>query len=175
MKIALYGFMGAGKTSLGSVLAKRLAYEFVDLDWEIEKKTGMSINEYFEHYGEIKFRKIEHKILKNIIKKENPNIILSLGGGTILQPSNRKILDLMNFKKVYLDIDLPILIARLKEEKDSRPLIKNIADNEFTNYIKALFISRQQIYEQAADLRIKINKEDFKHTLEKLNLLLNLN
>jgi shikimate kinase len=175
MKIALYGFMGAGKTSLGSILAKRLGALFIDLDVEIEKHTGMNIVEYFEQYGETEFRKIEHKVLKDIIKKDEDNIILSLGGGTILQPSNRKILKLMHFKNVYLDIKLPILISRLKEQKEGRPIIKNIPDKEFPLFIEALLSSRKPIYEKAADLHIKINQEGFKQAVEKVSLLLNLN
>ena len=175
MKIALYGFMGAGKTSLGSILAKRLRYNFIDLDWEIEKATGMSINQYFDQYGETAFRKIEHKVLKDIIKKDQDNVILSLGGGTILQPSNRKILNLMHFKNLYLDISLPTLVSRLKEQKNTRPLLKDIPEKEFKVYIEALLFSRKPIYEQSADLHVKINEEDFKQTVEKLSLLLNLN
>jgi len=175
MKIALYGFMGAGKSSLGSILAKRLNYQFFDLDLEIEKEAGMTINEFFDRYGETKFRQIEHKTLKNIIKIDTENIILSLGGGAILQPSNRKILDLMNYKKVYLDISLPVLISRLKEQKEGRPLLKNISNRDLPRYIEALLNSRKPIYENAADLKVRIDKEDFKHTLNKLSLLLNLN
>ena len=175
MKIALYGFMGAGKSSLGSILAKRLRYNFIDLDWEIEKATGMSINQYFDQYGETAFRKIEHKVLKDIIKKDQDNVILSLGGGTILQPSNRKILNLMHFKNLYLDISLPTLVSRLKEQKTTRPLLKDIPEKEFKVYIEALLFSRKPIYEQSADLHVKINEEDFKQTVEKLSLLLNLN
>ncbi len=175
MKVALYGFMGAGKTSLGSKLARRLGYEFIDLDQEIEKETGTTINEYFEKHGETDFRKVEHKVLKNIIKKDRENIILSLGGGTILQPSNRKILELMNYKNLYLDVALPVLIQRLKKQKSSRPLIKNIPDKEFPLFIEALLISRKPIYETAADIHIKIDEEAMEQTLEKVFLLLQLN
>ncbi len=175
MKIALYGFMGAGKTSLGSILAQRLGYEFIDLDREIEKHTGMAINDYFEKYGETQFRKIEHQILKNIIKVERENIILSLGGGSILQPSNRKILELMNYKNVYIDVAPSILIQRLKKHKETRPLLKNIADNELDLFIEALLSARKPVYENVADLHIKIKEENFEQSLEKLFLLLQLN
>ena len=175
MKLALYGFMGAGKSSLGSILAKRLGYSFIDLDKEIEKKTGMSIDEYFEKFGEINFRKQEHKILKEIISKDRENILLSLGGGTILQPSNRKILDLTEYKKIYLDTDLSILIKRLAKEKNTRPLIKDISADDFALFIEALWNSRKPIYEQAADIHVKIKDENMEQALEKLSLLLNFN
>jgi len=175
MRIALYGFMGAGKSSLGVSLAKRLNYKFVDLDTEIEAYLGKSINEFFNNNNEIAFRKIEHLVLKEFIKKNEDNVILALGGGTILQPTNRQLLDLRNYQKVYLNVSSKVLIERLKNQRAQRPLINELSDEEFEDFTLALFESRRNVYEQHADWTLNIENENFEQTLEKLYWHLNLN
>ena len=80
MNIILTGYMGSGKTEIGSRISQKLGMKFIDLDQYIEKKEDSSITKIFEKKGDIYFRKIESKYLHEIIKKDN--IILSLGGGT---------------------------------------------------------------------------------------------
>lgn len=175
MRITLYGFMGAGKTTLGKALAQRLDYRFVDLDAEIVKETGKSIPDIFAQDGEIAFRKIEHQVLKEFIKRNKDNVVLALGGGAILQPNNRKLLELRGFLKVYLDVSVPELINRLKNDKEYRPLLKDIPDADFDGFIAALHDSRKDVYERHADLKLSIANENFETVLNKLYMLLNLN
>ncbi len=175
MRLALYGFMGAGKSALGKALARRLGYSFIDLDEAIEQNTGQNIAQIFKEKGEIGFRKIEHQTLKDFIKKNLDNVVLSLGGGTIIQPTNRQLLALRQYKKIYLNVAVPVLIERLKKEKNKRPLIQTIPEQDLAAYINALFLSRQAVYEQNADLKINIAQENFDQALEKLYLHLNLN
>ena len=175
MRITLYGFMGAGKTTLGKALAQRLDYRFVDLDAEIVKETGKSIPDIFAQDGEIAFRKIEHQVLKEFIKRNEDNVVLALGGGAILQPNNRKLLELRGFLKVYLDVSVPELINRLKNDKEYRPLLKDIPDADFDGFIAALHDSRKDVYERHADLKLSIANENFETVLNKLYMLLNLN
>jgi len=175
MRIALYGFMGAGKSSLGEALAKRLDYKFVDLDREIETFIGQTINDFFQTHNEIDFRKIEHRVLKEFIKKNDNNVILALGGGAILQPTNRQLLDLRNYQKIYLNVAPAILIERLKSQKEGRPLINKMSEEDFENFTLALFESRRSVYEQHADWTLKVANENFEQTLEKLYWHLNLN
>ncbi len=175
MRIALYGFMGAGKSSLGQKLAQKLGYDFIDLDTEIEAYTGKTINQIFASEGEIAFRRTEHLVLKNFIKQNRDNVILSLGGGSILQPTNRKLLELKEFYKIYINVDIDVLISRLKTQKQHRPLLKELKENEFTGYVKALFESRKQIYEKHADLNFKVGQENFETSLTRLYNYLNLN
>ncbi len=175
MKIALYGFMGAGKSSLGKKLAQKTGYDFIDLDAEIETYTGQSINDIFALQGEIAFRQIEHKVLKNIVKQDNDNIILALGGGSIIHPTNRKLLELKNFYKIYINVNISVLTERLKKDKDKRPLLKDLKEDEFEGYVKALFESRKNIYEKHADLNFKVGQESFGRTLERLYAYLNVN
>ena len=175
MRITLYGFMGAGKTTLGKALAQRLDYRFVDLDAEIVKETGKTIPDIFVQDGEIAFRKIEHQVLKEFIKRNEDNVVLALGGGAILQPNNRKLLELRGFLKVYLDVSVPELINRLKNDKEYRPLLKDIPDADFDGFIAALHDSRKDVYERHADLKLSIANENFETVLNKLYMLLNLN
>ncbi len=175
MRITLYGFMGAGKTTLGKALAQRLDYRFVDLDAEIVKETGKTIPDIFAQDGEIAFRKIEHQVLKEFIKRNEDNVVLALGGGAILQPNNRKLLELRGFLKVYLDVSVPELINRLKNDKEYRPLLKDIPDADFDGFIAALHDSRKDVYERHADLKLSIANENFETVLNKLYMLLNLN
>ena len=175
MKIALYGFMGAGKSVLGKALAKKLNWHFVDLDEEIMAFTGKTINEIFADEGEVTFRKIEHRVLKEIVKRNEENLVFSLGGGTIISPANRKLLEVKNFKKIYLNVALQQLIERLKMDKEKRPLLKDIPEDDFDSYITALFESRKEHYETYADINFKINSEDFNAVLERLYQYFNLN
>ncbi len=175
MRIVLYGFMGAGKSVLGKALAIKLGYDFVDLDIEIEKHTGKSISAIFEEDGEIVFRRIEHQILKELMKGNDDNVVLALGGGAVLQPGNRKLLELRDFFKIYLDVKVSELSKRLFLEKEKRPLLKNIPDKDFEGFVKALHDSRKAVYEQHADLHLHIGDEDFNTVLNKLYMLLNTN
>ncbi len=175
MRIALYGFMGAGKSSLGQKLAKQIGYDFKDLDALIETYTGKTINDIFSSEGEIAFRRIEHLVLKNFIRENQENVVLALGGGSILQPTNRKLLELKNFYKIYINVDIYVLTERLKKNKNNRPLLKDLKESEFDDYIKALFESRRNIYEKHADLNFKVGHESFERTLERLYNYLNVN
>jgi len=175
MNIALYGFMGAGKTGLGKALAAKLGYSFIDLDDEIEMHEAMSINDIFKQKGEIAFRQIEHQVLKEFIRKDEQNLVLSLGGGAILAPNNRKLLEIRNYKNVFIDVNIDVLVKRLRTDRNKRPLLDNISDDIFENYIKALFESRKSTYEKHAHIIVPITKEDFDTSLEKIYLHLNLN
>ena len=130
MKIILLGYMGSGKTTIGIQLAKKLYLNFTDLDEFIEEKEQKSIKEIFKQKGEIYFRKIEHKYLKQFIN-ENESYVLSLGGGTPCYAGN---LDLIlhdkNNLSFYLRGSISTLFKRLSENKFKRPLINDLSDNQ---------------------------------------------
>ena len=145
--LTLTGMMGVGKSTIGKKLAKKLKYNFIDVDKIIEAKEGQSINSIFKNKSEAYFRKIENEITIRELKKDNS--VISLGGGAFLNKSIRK-----NAKKFsvsfWLDVPLEQLVKRLKKGRQ-RPLLykKNI-----TETIKKIYFDRKKIYNKA-DYRIK--------------------
>ena len=144
--LVLLGMMGAGKTSIGKIVAKKQCLEFIDTDSNIEKSCKMEISKIFKEKGEIFFRKVEEKISLEILKKNN--IVIALGGGAFL---NKKIMEeiLKNHLSFWLKWNDKVLIQRIKNSQ-KRPLAFNLDDNELTNLIK----KRSKIYSKA---KFKIN------------------
>jgi 3-dehydroquinate synthase len=89
-RLILTGFMGTGKSTVGLICAKRLGYEFVDLDSEIERETGLSIPHIFERHGESFFRALETRLIERILKPNRTKLVLATGGGAIKEQANRE-------------------------------------------------------------------------------------
>ena len=125
--LTLTGMMGVGKSTIGKILAKKLNYNFVDVDNIIELKEGSSINSIFKNKSETYFRKVENDITLTELKKSNS--VISLGGGAFLNNAIRK-----NTKKTsisfWLDVPIEELIKRLKKNKQ-RPLLFNKNINKY--------------------------------------------
>lgn len=147
MRIFLIGFMGSGKTHWGKQLASQMKIPFFDLDEEIIKKENLSIAEIFAHSGEEAFRVKEREVLEALID-ENTSMVLSCGGGTPCFFNN-----IERMKKygvvVWLNTHVEILLQRLIKEKATRPLIKDISDNDLRSYIIRKLNERRMYYEQA--------------------------
>ena len=171
MKIILLGYMGSGKTTIGIQLAKKLFLNFTDLDEFIEEKEQKSIKEIFEQKGEIYFRKIEHKYLKQFIK-ENESYVLSLGGGTPCYVGN---LDLIlhdkNNLSFYLRGSISTLFKRLSENKFKRPLINDLSDNQLTEYIAKHLFERSIFYDKAT-YKISIDDKEVQEIVTEIRILL---
>jgi shikimate kinase / 3-dehydroquinate synthase len=136
--IAIAGFMGAGKSTVGARVAEATARPFVDLDALIEKR-HVPIPELFAR-GEAEFRRIEEETLAEVLAR--PESVIALGGGTVLSPLNRERLRTRAFT-VYLDVDVEAAWARVRGS--DRPLAQR--EDEF----RRLYAARQQAYEEAAD------------------------
>ena len=145
--IALIGHMGSGKTSVGKLIAKKLKLKHFDSDQLIEKHTKKTINQIFDSEGELGFRIIEEKTILNFINEKN--IVLSLGGGSILSQKIRELLK-NEFITLFLDVDIDILINRLKRSS-RRPLLLNV---NIEKKIKELDDIRRQYY-ILADIKLK--------------------
>jgi len=171
MKIILLGYMGSGKTTIGIQLAKKLFLNFTDLDEFIEEKEQKSIKEIFEQKGEIYFRKIEHKYLKQFIK-ENESYVLSLGGGTPCYAGN---LDLIlhdkNNLSFYLRGSISTLFKRLSENKFKRPLINDLSDNQLTENIAKHLFERSIFYDKAT-YKISIDDKEVQEIVTEIRILL---
>ena len=148
MKIVLLGYMGSGKSTVGKQLAKNTGMKLVDLDHEIERKENLKIPEIFAVKGEIYFRKKESEVLLEQLNEEE-NAIISLGGGTPCYGNNMKTALEASESVIYLKVSIPGLVQRLSKEKEFRPLIKNIPDEELPEFIGKHLFERNIFYNQA--------------------------
>lgn len=146
MRVFLIGFMGSGKSTIGIALAKRMGFDFLDLDKYIEKKEAKSIQQIFEKQGELVFRKKEKIALLEVCKKNN--IVIATGGGTPCFFENMEIIKAKG-KSIYLKIEEEELKERLVNQQTQRPLISNKSDEELQNFINSTLLEREDFYNQA--------------------------
>ena len=151
--IALIGFMGSGKTTVGKALAKLMEMKFVDIDRIIAASEKKSITEIFEEKGQIYFRDLEREIIAQESLKNN--CVISTGGGSILDNENIKRLKDTSFV-VYLDCTIDCLYQRLKNST-TRPIL-NIAEDR-RKFIEELYEKRRFLYEISADYIVKIDEK----------------
>jgi len=159
--IILTGFMGAGKTVVGELLAQKIKFDFIDTDKEIEKKINMSVKEIFYVYGEKYFRQLEHKLIMELVKREIKNSVIATGGGLI--PNLKNINEIKKLGRIiFLKTSKKVLNKRLKSDT-LRPLWAN----------KSLFIKRQQYYNSAAELIIDTDFLTIDEVVERIVLWVN--
>lgn len=147
-KVILIGYMGVGKTTIARFLAQKMNWKWVDLDKIIEEKMNLSIKELFQQKGEIYFRKIEHEIFKELVKK-NEKLIISLGGGTPCYANNHLFLNGDEVVSIYLQASIAVIFDRLKEAKSERPLVVNQNDENLKAFIAKNLFDRSFFYNQA--------------------------
>ena len=144
--VVLIGFMGSGKTTVGQYLAAVSGYAFVDIDQEIEKKTGLTIPEIFTRFGEAHFRKLETEAV--VVAATGKKTIISCGGGVVLDKEN--VLKLkQNGKLIWLDASVETLYKRINLQ-GGRPLAQDKTIEEF----RELYVKRQEFYQAAADCTV---------------------
>lgn len=147
-KVILLGYMGSGKSSVGRVLAEKLAMNGFDLDKLIEESQQKTISDIFSEKGEIYFRKIESQILREFLDNQD-SFVLALGGGTPCYANNHELLQRDDVISVYLKTSVDTLVQRLKKEKKTRPLIAHLPDEELKDYINKHLFDRNFYYHQA--------------------------
>jgi shikimate kinase len=148
MKIVLLGYMASGKSSIGKRLSKKLSMRFLDLDDYIIEQEKMSISKIFELKGEVYFRLIEHKYLKEILAKDE-KFILALGGGTPCYANNMEEINKENILSIYLQGSTATMIERLIRKKAKRPLIASLGDDKIPEFVAKHLFERRPFYEQA--------------------------
>ncbi len=168
--IALIGYMGSGKSTLGKILSESHNIPLVDLDSFIEKSEGMTISDIFRLKGEIFFRKIECKYLQELAFRSD-KFILSVGGGTPVYGSNMEILS-KSFTTVYLRANVPTLYTRLSKNKNSRPLIQSVSDENLAEFIGKHLFERSPFYEKS-EILIDVNNKSLQDSILELNTLFN--
>lgn len=157
MNIFLLGYMGSGKSTIGKILAKKMVLNFLDFDDYLEEKEGRTINEIFAQQGEIYFRKLETRILKEIITKKNDTVI-SLGGGTPCYGNNMKLIKNTSATSVYINVSVKELSNRLWEARAQRPLLAHQdTPQKLEEYVRKHLFERSFYYNQAA---LKITAAD---------------
>jgi len=147
MKIYLIGFMGSGKTYWSRQLSNKLNIPFFDMDELVVSSEGKSINEIFDKFGEEYFRLKEKGILQGTTESHS-TFVMACGGGSPCYFNN---IDYMNQSgtTVWLNTPMNVLFQRLLLEKDKRPLLKDLSDDQLRSFIIKKFSDRKIYYEQA--------------------------
>ena len=143
----LVGPMGAGKTTVGRLIADLFRMPFIDLDHEIESRTGAAVGLIFELEGEAGFRRRERAMLAEIAARHG--IVLATGGGAVLAPENRRTLRENGFV-IWLDASVDAQLARLARDRQ-RPLLQAPDRRE---RLERLALERNPLYADVADLRL---------------------
>ncbi len=145
--VAIVGYMGCGKTTVGRLLARTFRWGFVDLDSDIERAEGRSIPEIFAYSGEERFRDIEHRMLLALVEGNARNRVIACGGGIVVRPENRNLLE--NVTTVFLEESIDVLYENTRGT--DRPL-RGAGPAEFERRYK----ERLPLYKEVADFTVKV-------------------
>ena len=151
--IALVGFMGAGKTTVGQALAHRLGWRFLDLDQLVEAREGRTVPQIFEQGDERRFRELEQTVLTDLLNRDSKFFVLALGGGAFVSSEIREILRHRGVPAIWLDAPVEELFRRCEQPDVVRPLRQD--PGQFTK----LYEQRLSSYRQAALRVITTRKE----------------
>jgi shikimate kinase len=165
MKLAgnffLVGLMGAGKTTVGRLLARRTGKTFYDSDHEVEARTGVRVATIFEIEGEQRFRDRETSAIRELAQLND--IVLATGGGAVLRPENRQVLRSYG-TVIYLCAPIDDLLARTQHDKN-RPLLQT-ADPRAK--LEALYAERDPLYREVADLIVNTSHQNINQLVHDL-------
>jgi len=136
--------MGAGKSSVGQALARRLQWSFEDLDRRIEARDGRAIEQIFQQSGETAFREAEHVALKELLREPRTSSrVVALGGGAFAQAQNALLIKKAGGQVVFLDAPVEELFRRCRQENAERPLLRD------WQQFRRLYQSRRALYAKA--------------------------
>lgn len=169
VNLYLVGMMGAGKSTVGRLLAAELGYGFLDLDQLVEKVSGMAIPEIFANYGEPTFRKLETDVLAQVASFTR--MVVATGGGAVLAQGNWGYL--RHGVVLWLDARVETLVHRLEKRRETRPLLGNA--NNLQDRLESLLAARRNLYAQAdvcVDANSPVPFQVARLALEKLALRL---
>lgn len=159
--IFLIGMMGAGKTTVGRLLARRLKWRFLDSDQEIERRCGVTIPVIFDIEGEAGFRSRESQVIADLTAQEG--VVLATGGGAVLHEDNRAALRSRGFV-VYLSAPLELLVERTARDR-SRPLLQT---DDPAARVAELLEARDPVYRQVADLVVQTDRRSARHVVREI-------
>ncbi|PQJ23359.1 shikimate kinase [Tenacibaculum sp. SG-28] len=171
MKIILLGYMSCGKSSIGKMAANVLDYPFIDLDTFIEKQEKQTVKDIFKYKGEVYFRTIESKYLKELLASDD-DFLLSLGGGTPCYANNMDaILNTQNTRSIYLKANINTLVSRLSKEKAQRPLVASLNNLDLHEFI-AKHLFERNLYYLKANFTIHVDSKSIEEVTKELTDLL---
>lgn len=159
--IYFIGLMGAGKTTIGKILAKTLGKTFYDTDHVIEQRTGVKISTIFELEGEDGFRKRESAAIEELCELDN--IVMATGGGAVLVPDNRQALKQHGYV-IYLRANVNDLWVRMRHDKH-RPLLQNV---DVRAKLEQLYHQRNPLYTETASLIIDTGNQPIANILNQI-------
>ena len=160
--VVMVGLMGAGKTSVGRALARRLGIPFVDSDKEIEAAAGCSVVDIFSMYGEEEFRRVEQRVIERLLDTPPALKVISTGEGAFITPAVREMV-LERALSVWLRADLDLLVKRTAP-RDTRPQLLNTDSRKI---LEQLIDERYKTY-ALADITVETKDESLRRTLGKV-------
>jgi XRE family aerobic/anaerobic benzoate catabolism transcriptional regulator len=143
--IALIGLRGAGKSTLGKLLAERIGWSFVELNKEIEKQNGLSVAEIIALYGQEGFRRMEQTALGQLLARKEP-VVLATGGGIVSEPLTFDLI-LSSFYTIWLKAEPEEHMARVRRQGDLRPMAD---DRSAMQELRTILLSREPLYSRAS-------------------------
>ncbi|MBQ0013454.1 MAG: shikimate kinase [Proteobacteria bacterium] len=158
--IVLVGLMGAGKTSVGRALARKLGIPFIDSDKEIEAAAGCSVVDIFSMYGEEEFRRVERRVIERILDTPPAIKVISTGEGAFITPAVRKMV-LSRATSIWLKADLDLLVKRTNS-RNTRPQLLNTDSRKI---LAQLIDERYKTY-ATADITVETHDESLRKTLD---------
>ena len=143
--IALIGLRGAGKSTLGKILAKKIGWSFVELNKEIERQNGLSVAEIIALYGQEGFRRMEQTALGQLLARKEP-MVLATGGGIVSEPLTFDLI-LKSFYTIWLKAEPEEHMARVRRQGDLRPMAD---DRSAMAELRNILLSREPLYARAS-------------------------
>ncbi|MEM1260337.1 MAG: shikimate kinase [Bacteroidota bacterium] len=171
MIVVLLGYMASGKSSVGKLLAHKFGYDFIDLDEEISNQMGVDIPTIFSEKGELFFRRKETEVLANVLK-QNADMVLSLGGGTPCYGQNMQMVKEHTPNSFYLNLSVANLVKRISGEKEQRPLVARIPNDELPEFIGKHLFERAPFYAMASNTIFVEDKSKEQLVAEIVNYLI---
>ena len=165
-RIVLTGFMGAGKSTIGRILAARIGWAFLDVDTHLENRTGATIPQLFERHGEARFRRLESSALASALASNYT--VLALGGGAPEELTNRLLIEQTPATlTIFLDAPFPTLFDRCMLQDIARPVLEDPAAAQLR------FARRHPLYRRLARLTLDTTAQTPEDTVEALLTTLN--
>ena len=168
MRVALIGLRGAGKSTLGPLLAKRLDVPFIELNREIEAEAGVNVKEIFWLYGQAGYRRLERRCLERVVATY-PEVVLATGGGIVTEPATYELL-LHSFYNVWLHAEPQEYVRRVMAQHDARIASPQLEREAMENIVQTME-ARESLYE-LAHAKLHTTGKTVQQTLKELTALL---